>query len=211
VRPAPDMGMRSADQGTDSLHAAFLEHAHGQGPPRLRAEAVVDVLRTVGLLAPAVEEETLAFVAQSLRSFGSELGWEILEQLRDDVVQFQDCQSMEASDRMARFPRVHMLDSDGATPLEAAVRSGNADSAAALLRYGALPDEPFYDGKTTPLFYACERGDALMAAALVGGVVAWWPALCSAGWPDLGSCSFWASADDLPRKGLPWAVSPLPI
>mmetsp|Transcript_5603 Transcript_5603/g.17713 ORF Transcript_5603/g.17713 Transcript_5603/m.17713 type:complete len:211 (-) Transcript_5603:2513-3145(-) len=162
------MGMRSADQGTDSLHAAFLEHAHGQGPPRLRAEAVVDVLRTVGLLAPAVEEETLAFVAQSLRSFGSELGWEILEQLRDDVVQFQDCQSMEASDRMARFPRVHMLDSDGATPLEAAVRSGNADSAAALLRYGALPDEPFYDGKTTPLFYACERGDALMAAALVG-------------------------------------------
>jgi ankyrin repeat protein len=131
------------------------------------AEAVADVLRAVGLLAPAVEEETLAFVAQSLRSSGSELGWEMLEQLRDDVVRFQDCQSLEAPERMARFPRVHMLNSDGATPLEAAVRSGDTSTAAALLRYGALADEPFYDGKATPLFYACERGDAKMAAALM--------------------------------------------
>jgi hypothetical protein len=156
------------DQVTDSLQAAFAAQAHGQGPPRLHTAAVPDVLRAVGLLAPAVEEETLAFMEKSLRSLGPELGWEMLEQLRDKVARFQDCQDLEASQRMARFARVHMPDSDGATPLEVAVRSGDTASASALLRWGAQADESFYDEKTTPLFHACERGDARMAAALLG-------------------------------------------
>ena len=157
----------AADGASSALRSAFDAVAHGQ-PARVEAEQGEEVLLRAGLLPLVVRDESLELARQSLRLLGTSLGWETLLGLAAKLRKFQECAGLEVGERMKRFPRVHMPNSDGQTPLEQAVRAADADEAEQLLRFGALPDEPFFDGQTTPLFLACERGDEPMVRVLIG-------------------------------------------